>query len=230
MALDYLNGDADDDGPQSHIPRATARQLASPNSHHPSLMEQRFTRNPKPTPLETPRIPLAQQLGLTTPTSSSPQTPILPSALPTRHVSHGVTNILDRGTSTSSTRSTSSPADAQPQSSHLDQTLNPPSSTPIPHMWKSPNQAVRDDFKYITSQARHLGFDTSPAFPETPAQFAALRADQKNRAADFLKTEIGEKEALRSYQGRARKAVLEEANRVLNDWAARSHAKEVGTE
>lgn len=97
-------------------------------------------------------------------------------------------------------------------------------------MWKSPNQAVRDDFKYITSKAHHLGFDISTTLPETAAQFAAVRADQKNRAADFLKAEIGQMEAVRSEAGRARKEVLEKASEAANEWAVRAHDKEIGLE
>ena len=122
----------------------------------------------------------------------------------------------------------------QPPTSHRIDLTPPPSGTAMTHIWTSSNQALRDDFKYVKSKAHHLGLDESPAFPETAAQFARVRADQKNRAADMLRREVRQREKWRAGEegekngegllalGRKEKEVLEEANRKPNGWASRA--------
>lgn len=66
------------------------------------------------------------------------------------------------------------------------------------HVWKSDETALHDEFDHISTQARHLGVASSPAFPKSAAEFAGIKATSIEIEKRRLESQIAYKEAARS--------------------------------
>ena len=76
-----------------------------------------------------------------------------------------------------------------------------------------------DECKHVTNNPSHLRFTASLAFSTSQGQFASVRADQKESAADLLKGAIVEKKALLIEDGKAMDKLLDDANAAAYGWA-----------